>query len=132
MVYCKVFKGNVPINDALVELTVSLANQTILHDPDSSYSNAKRFRLTDNGSEPDVTKNDGIYTKYLHFAEKGVHRLDIVASSNGEIAYIQSAGKQKQHDPQTDKFSVFIAYSTSSFFFEKHRDPIISKRIPST
>lgn len=93
VVYCKVFKGNTPINDALVELTVSMANQTIT-DTESIYSNVKRFRLEDNGAEPDVTRNDGIYTKYLHLSEEGVHKLDIVASSNGEIAYTQQrAGK---------------------------------------
>lgn len=118
MVYCKVFKGNVPINDALVELTISLADHFVMK------NKVERFLLLDNGSEPDVTKNDGIYTKYLHLKEKGVYKLDIVASSNGDIAYTQSAGKQKQHD-SSDISSRFM------FLLLIQLNPI-NERIPST
>jgi hypothetical protein len=58
-------------------------------------NNVKRFLLLDNGSEPDVTKHDGIYSKFLNLEKQGVYRLDIIASSNGDVAYTQSSGKRK-------------------------------------
>jgi hypothetical protein len=57
-------------------------------------NNVKRFLLLDNGSEPDVTKHDGIYSKMLSLEKEGVYKLDIVASSNGDVAYTQSSGKK--------------------------------------
>jgi calcium-activated chloride channel regulator 3/4 len=78
VIYAQVMQGNLPINDALVEMIV--------------FHNGRRIatkQLIDNGSgEPDITRGDGIYSRYFAVDEPGMYTFKIFVSDNGNTAYV--------------------------------------------
>lgn len=79
VIYAEVMQGNLPILDAMVEVTVKL--------PSGREENIKLF---DSGcGDPDVTKGDGVYSRYFAVDEPGMYRFSVKVSDNGNTAYSQ-------------------------------------------
>lgn len=77
VLYAQVMKGSLPIMDALVEVTIKHDGRKV----------AKK-QLFDNGSgDPDVTRGDGIYSRYFAVAEPGMYSFEIFVTDNGNTAY---------------------------------------------
>lgn len=87
ILYVEVKKGELPVSAALVEATVTRPDVQC-----NGTNNRCRetFNLFDTGSgDPDVTKGDGIYTRYFNVAGSGAgaYKFDIVVTDNGNTAY---------------------------------------------
>jgi calcium-activated chloride channel regulator 3/4 len=83
VVYAQVMQGNLPINDAFVEMIV-------IH-------NGRRVstkQLFDNGSgEPDITRGDGVYSRYFAVDEPGMYTFKIFVTDNGNTAYTSASSR---------------------------------------
>lgn len=85
VIYVEVKKGELPVNEALVEVIVTR--------PDTYCGVAskceQKLRITDTGSgDPDITKGDGIYTRYFYpSGGAGTYQFDIEVTDNGNTAY---------------------------------------------
>lgn len=80
----EVKKGDFPIMSAKVEVRVSKleSNGSILYE--------EHFELLDSGSgDPDITKGDGIYTRYFsaNNGGPGLYTFEVTVSDNGNTAY---------------------------------------------
>ncbi|XP_019760320.1 calcium-activated chloride channel regulator 4 [Dendroctonus ponderosae] len=86
--------GDLPILGAKVEVTVTKqgVNDTT---PQTSI-----IYLLDSGSgDPDITKGDGVYTRYFSPEDAGLHTFEAVVSNNDNTAYTWSASKNEEHRP---------------------------------
>ncbi|CRK98605.1 CLUMA_CG011964, isoform A [Clunio marinus] len=78
IIFVQVMQGNLPINDALVEISVTGSN-----------GHNMKIQLFDNGSgDPDITKGDGIYTRYFIPPDVGMWKFQIYVNDNGNTAYV--------------------------------------------
>lgn len=98
VLYVEVKKGELPVSAALVEATVTRPDVLC-----NSTGNRCRetFQLFDTGSgDPDVTKGDGVYTRYFNVAGsgKGAYKFDIVVTDNGNTAYTLADNYQMEND----------------------------------
>lgn len=80
----EVKKGDYPVLSAKVEVRVSKleVNGSILYQ--------ELFELLDTGSgDPDITKGDGIYTRYFSAANggPGLYTFEVTVSDNGNTAF---------------------------------------------
>lgn len=83
--FAEVKKGDLPIRSAHVEVTM-----TNFHCNVSSFECSRKFRLLDTGSgDPDITKGDGIYSRYFSASETGpgVYNFEVSVTDNGNTAY---------------------------------------------
>lgn len=79
VIFAEVMQGNLPIIDALVEVTVVTPS-----------GREEKIQLFDSGSaDPDVTRGDGVYSRYFAANDVGVYRFQISVSDNGNVAYSQ-------------------------------------------
>jgi calcium-activated chloride channel regulator 4 len=79
VIFAEILQGNLPVIDALVEVSVRLPS-----------GKEKKLQLFDSGSgEPDVTRGDGIYSRFFMAEDIGMHQLGVKVSDNGNTAYIQ-------------------------------------------
>lgn len=87
IIHVYVMQGSLPIVDAFVDMSVTLNGRVI----------STSTQLFDTGSgDPDVTRGDGIYTRYFTVSEPGMYVFQIQASDNGNTAYAKeqfSSGK---------------------------------------
>lgn len=86
IIYVEVKKGALPVNEALVEMTI--------HRPDIQCDMPSKceqtLRIFDTGSgDPDITRGDGIYTRYFNpkSSGAGTYQFDIQVTDNGNTAY---------------------------------------------
>lgn len=83
-IFAEVKKGDLPIRSAHVEVTMTNFQCN------ATYDCSKTFRLLDTGSgDPDITRGDGIYSRYFSAAEtgQGIYNFEISISDNGNTAY---------------------------------------------
>lgn len=83
-IYAEVKKGDLPIRSAHVEVTMTNFQCN------ATYDCSKTFRLLDTGSgDPDITRGDGIYSRFFSAAETGpgIYNFEIAISDNGNTAY---------------------------------------------
>lgn len=83
----EVKRGEAPVLDAKVEVIVTRPelNGTAIY--------KERFQLFDTGSgDPDITKGDGVYSRYFSAAGSGpgIYTFEAVVSDNGNTAYSYS------------------------------------------
>lgn len=85
-IYTEVLKGNVPVQSALVEVYITRPEIECL---DNNRENCKeKLVLFDNGGgDPDITKGDGIYSRYYKPKHEGSYAFEIVATDNSITAY---------------------------------------------
>ncbi len=80
VIYAEVMQGNLPIIDALVEVVVMMPS-----------GREEKIQLFDSGSgDPDVTRGDGIYSRYFAIEDAGIYKFQITVSDNGNVAYSQT------------------------------------------
>ena len=98
--FAEVLKGDLPIRSAHVEVTVTK------HQCNATYDCSRTFRLLDTGSgDPDVTRGDGVYSRYFSAAETGpgTYSFEVTVSDNGNTAYSLSedavADKSRAPEP---------------------------------
>lgn len=80
----EVKRGEFPIMGAKVEVVVTRP------ETNGSVVYKDRFELLDTGSgDPDITKGDGIYTRYFSAAAggPGVYTFEVTVTDNGNTAY---------------------------------------------
>ncbi|CAH0563965.1 unnamed protein product [Brassicogethes aeneus] len=85
--------GALPVLGAKVEVTVTKS------EINGSLPHKYKFELLDTGSgDPDITKGDGVYTKYFSAAEwgHGVYNFEVSISDNGNTAYTWSSSSNTQ------------------------------------
>lgn len=78
----EVKRGEVPVLGAKVEVIAKKSNGTVMY--------KDRFELLDTGSgDPDITKGDGVYTRYFSASAggAGIYTFEVVISDNGNTAY---------------------------------------------
>ncbi|CAD7094161.1 unnamed protein product [Hermetia illucens] len=86
VLYCEVKRGGYPVHSAYVE--VRITRPTL----QCNYTNncEEKLKLLDTGSgDPDITKGDGVYSRYFSTAISGpgMYRFDILVDDNGNTAY---------------------------------------------
>lgn len=100
VVYAQAMQGKLPIVDALVEMSVKHNGHKIT-----------TAQLFDNGSgDPDITRGDGIYSRYFAISEPGMYTIQLFITDNGNTAYAKGSlddipGKMKDfyvNELQTD------------------------------
>ncbi|XP_044252912.1 calcium-activated chloride channel regulator 4-like [Tribolium madens] len=80
----EVKKGEIPVLGAKVEVTVTKP------EINGSYPHKKSFELLDTGSgDPDITKGDGVYTRYFNVEDsgQGLYNFEVTINDNGNTAY---------------------------------------------
>ncbi|OQR78997.1 calcium-activated chloride channel regulator 1-like [Tropilaelaps mercedesae] len=95
VVYAKVSKASRPVVDVNVVAKITLV---------SDQTEAELCtELKDNGAgDPDITKDDGIYSRYIEGIRKiGRHRLVVEAKSEGNAAVLQSLDVPDDRIPHT-------------------------------
>lgn len=80
----EVKSGDVPVLGAKVEVIVTKPQLN------GSFSQSNKFELLDTGSgDPDITKGDGVYTRYFSAADSGpgFYNFEVTVTDNGNTAY---------------------------------------------
>ncbi|CAG9817922.1 unnamed protein product [Phaedon cochleariae] len=88
--------GDLPILGAKVDVIVSKPGIN------GSMPLEARLELLDTGAgDPDITKGDGIYTKYFSAVEwgPGFYTFEVVVSDNGNTAYTWTGSKKNENEP---------------------------------
>lgn len=85
VVYVEVKRGDMPVSEALVEMTVTQP----LSGCESANKCEQTIRILDSGNgDPDITRGDGIYTRYLSaHPNVSVYQFDVQVNDNGNTAY---------------------------------------------
>ncbi|XP_055703162.1 calcium-activated chloride channel regulator 1-like [Phlebotomus papatasi] len=84
--FAEVKKGLLPVLSALVEVRITRLNIQC----NATVDCFRNFKLLDTGSgDPDVTRGDGIYSRYFSSADMGVgsYKLEVTVTDNGNTAY---------------------------------------------
>lgn len=84
---CDVKYGDLPILGAKVDVSVTKQEHN------GSLPQKIKFELLDTGAgDPDITKGDGVYTRYFSAAEwgPGLYTFEVIVSDNGNTAYTWS------------------------------------------
>lgn len=78
----EVKRGEIPVLGAKVEVIVTKTNGSVMYND--------RFDLLDTGSgDPDITKGDGVYSRYFSASAggPGIYMFEVVVTDNGNTAY---------------------------------------------
>ncbi|GAB0087730.1 calcium-activated chloride channel regulator 1 [Sergentomyia squamirostris] len=84
--FAEVKKGMLPILSALVEVKMTRLSAQC----NATLDCFRSFKLLDTGSgDPDVTKGDGIYSRYFSSSDMGVgtYKFEVTVTDNGNTAY---------------------------------------------
>ncbi|XP_055526468.1 calcium-activated chloride channel regulator 1-like [Wyeomyia smithii] len=98
IIYTEVRKGDLPISSALVEVAVTRPDKVCQAGTGMVNECREKFKLLDTGAgDPDVTKGDGVYSRYFNAEEyggMGAYQFEVTVSDNGNTAYslAESAG----------------------------------------
>lgn len=99
-----------PILGAKVEVTVTKSER------DGTVVQKWKMDLLDSGSgDPDITKGDGVYTRYFSADEwgAGVYTFEVMVTDNGNTAY--SWSEQQQSDGEI----LFFTLSYKNYFYDQ-------------
>lgn len=85
IIYVEVKRGDMPVNEALVEMTVTQPKAGC----ELSNKCDQTMRILDLGNgDPDITRGDGIYTRYFSSQSNvSVYQFDVQVNDNGNTAY---------------------------------------------
>ncbi|CAH1957494.1 unnamed protein product [Acanthoscelides obtectus] len=87
--------GEVPILGAKVEVTVTK------HEPNGTIAQKSKIELLDSGAgDPDITKGDGVYTKYFSALDSGpgLYSFEVTVTDNGNTAYTWTGSSKRGED----------------------------------
>lgn len=107
IVYAKVSKGSRPVVDAKVIAKIT---------PVSDQSETQLcIELKDNGAgDPDMTKDDGVYSRYVEGIKNlGRHRLVVEAKSGGNAAVLRGATVPGKYEKKTKESVGFCSFSSN-------------------
>lgn len=95
--YTEVKRGDYPVMGAKIEVLVTKTeiNGTVIY--------KETLELLDTGSgDPDITKGDGVYSRYYSAAASGpgTYTFEVTASDNGNTAYSWTDAASKNSDTQ--------------------------------
>lgn len=97
--------GDLPILGAKVEVTV------IKPEINGTVSQKHRIELLDTGAgDPDVTKGDGVYTRYFSASETGpgLYTFAVTVTDNGNTAYTWTdSSKRRGNCLSIKQFSIY-------------------------
>lgn len=104
VLYVHVSWGDAPVLGASVEVTASrppvlLAGQNANSTAASPY--VEKFVLLDTGGgDPDITRADGIYSRYFSTVRggAGVYTFEVTVTDNGNTAYTWKENRHEEHD----------------------------------
>ncbi|GLV34560.1 hypothetical protein CBL_09041 [Carabus blaptoides fortunei] len=109
VLYAEVKKNERPVMGAKVEVTVSRPEYN------GSTSHSEKFDLLDTGSgDPDVTKGDGIYTRYFSAGlagGPGMYTFEVMVTDNGNTAYAVPENTEDTYDFDKPCCGTFIPTS---------------------
>ncbi|XP_050298219.1 calcium-activated chloride channel regulator 4-like [Anthonomus grandis grandis] len=86
--------GDLPILGAKVEVTL-----TKLGVNDTTPQKSIVYLLDSGSGDPDITKGDGVYTRYFSPEEAGLYTFEALVSNNDNTAYIWSSSKHNEDKP---------------------------------
>lgn len=92
----EVKKGELPVLGAKVEVTVTKP------EINGSYPHKNTFELLDTGSgDPDITKGDGVYTRYFNAGDNGpgLYNFEVIVDDNGNTAYTWTESGEVSEKP---------------------------------
>ncbi|XP_049534679.1 calcium-activated chloride channel regulator 1-like [Anopheles darlingi] len=99
VIFAEVKKGDLPVVSAQVEVTVTRLDRICerFREPVVMQGgSSERFLLLDTGAgDPDITKADGIYSRYFNadeFGGPGTYQLEVTVSDRGNTAYTLAEG----------------------------------------
>ncbi|XP_053671814.1 calcium-activated chloride channel regulator 1-like [Anopheles nili] len=96
VVYAEVKKGDLPVVSAQVEVTVTKLERICERFREPVVQGTERFLLLDTGAgDPDITKGDGVYSRYFNadeFGGPGTYQLEVTVSDRGNTAYTLADG----------------------------------------
>ncbi|XP_053698600.1 calcium-activated chloride channel regulator 2-like [Sabethes cyaneus] len=126
VIYAEIKRGDLPIIAALVEVTVSRPDGIC---PAGSGNDCRqKFQLLDTGSgDPDITRNDGIYSRYFNaddFGGAGAYQFEVTATDNGNMAYTRSESVLKGAPPRCCGSTVRTTLMSSIVPFQRTLQPI--------
>ncbi|KAL1379017.1 hypothetical protein pipiens_015208 [Culex pipiens pipiens] len=126
IIYAEVKKGDLPIIGALVEVVVTRPDGIC---PAGSGNECRqKFRLLDSGSgDPDITRNDGIYSRYFNaddFGGAGAYQFEVTATDNGNMAYTRSESVLKNAPPRCCGSAIRTSLMASMVPFQRTMPPI--------
>ncbi|XP_058812546.1 calcium-activated chloride channel regulator 1-like [Topomyia yanbarensis] len=94
IVYAEVRKGDLPVSSALVEVVVTRPDKVCQAGSGMVNECREKFKLLDTGAgDPDITKGDGVYSRYFNaeeFGGAGAYQFEVTVSDNGNTAYALS------------------------------------------
>ncbi|XP_058467189.1 calcium-activated chloride channel regulator 2-like [Malaya genurostris] len=126
IIYAEVKKGDLPIIAASVVVTVSRPDGIC---PAGSGNDCRqKFHLLDTGSgDPDITRNDGIYSRYFNaddFGGAGAYQFEVTVTDNGNMAYTRSESVLKNAPPRCCGSSIRSNLISSIVPFQRSLQPI--------
>uniref|UniRef100_A0A182K2V7 Calcium-activated chloride channel N-terminal domain-containing protein n=1 Tax=Anopheles christyi TaxID=43041 RepID=A0A182K2V7_9DIPT len=96
VLYAEVKKGDLPVVSAQVEVTVIKLERICERFREPTVQSDERFLLLDTGAgDPDITKGDGVYSRYFNadeFGGPGTYQLEVTVSDRGNTAYTLADG----------------------------------------
>ncbi|XP_058116874.1 calcium-activated chloride channel regulator 1-like [Anopheles ziemanni] len=98
VVFAEVKKGDLPVVSAQVEVAVTKLERICerFREPAAAAQGSERFVLLDTGAgDPDITKGDGVYSRYFNadeFGGPGTYQLEVTVSDRGNTAYTLADG----------------------------------------
>ncbi|XP_055625136.1 calcium-activated chloride channel regulator 1-like isoform X2 [Toxorhynchites rutilus septentrionalis] len=91
IIYAEVRKGDLPVQSALVEVMVTRPDKVCLAGSGMANECHEKLKLLDTGAgDPDITKGDGVYSRYFNaeeFGGAGAYQFEVTVSDNGNTAY---------------------------------------------
>ncbi|XP_029714356.1 calcium-activated chloride channel regulator 1 [Aedes albopictus] len=126
VIYAEVKKGDLPIIAALVEVTVTRPDGIC---PTGSGNECRqKIRLLDSGSgDPDVTRNDGIYSRYFNaddFGGAGAYQFEVTITDNENMAYSRSESVLKGAPPRCCGSAIRTTLMASMVSFQRTLQPM--------
>ena len=96
VLFAEVKKGDLPVVSAQVEVTVTRLERVCERFREPTVQSDERFLLLDTGAgDPDITKGDGVYSRYFNadeFGGPGTYQLEVTVSDRGNTAYTLADG----------------------------------------
>ncbi|XP_001850631.2 calcium-activated chloride channel regulator 1 [Culex quinquefasciatus] len=107
IIYAEVKKGDLPVSSALVEVTVTRPDKVCQAGTGMVTECREKLKLLDTGAgDPDITKGDGVYSRYFNaeeFGGAGAYQFEVTVSDNGNTAYSLSESASYGVNPTNSK-----------------------------
>nr|XP_029714364.1 calcium-activated chloride channel regulator 1-like [Aedes albopictus] len=130
IIYAEVKKGDLPVISALVEVTVTRPDKVCQAGSGMVHECREKLKLLDTGAgDPDITKGDGVYSRYFNaeeFGGSGAYQFEVTVSDNGNTAYSlsESYGANTPKSARCCGSSIAIPLKQPSTPFQRTLQPM--------